>query len=150
MKTANYNLTTKQIHIMKIVLEGNGLVDGKFVPVDLDQLIERTSYAPTKEAMQFSIRFLAKKGMMVKAGLEKRRGRKRVLYLPTEEAFQVVGGNSDFQVAIYGKPLVFPRLGSVSKLTNVLEELKTEEPKVPSSDVFFLEEIEDVEAAAFL
>jgi hypothetical protein len=143
MKAGNYNLTTKQLHIMRIVLAGNGIEDGKFVPIDLDQLIERVTYAPTKEAMQFSVRFLVKKGMMFKSGFANRRGRKRVLYTPTEEAFVVIGGNKEEMGVLYGTPVVLPELGKISVVT----EPTIEEPEVPSDSAVFLEEIEDIDAA---
>lgn len=72
-------LTVKQKEILSLVIEANA--DG--TPLDIDQLIERTSYKPTKAAMCFSIRYLAEKGALEKAGLEKRRGRSRILITPT-------------------------------------------------------------------
>ena len=79
------NLTSKQIAILGIIVEGNGL-DGskKLVPCDLDQIIERVNYKPTKDAIQFSIRNLIGKGLIEKSGTENRRDRRRVLISPTE------------------------------------------------------------------
>lgn len=76
-------LTTKQVEILGVVVKGNGTVEGRFIPCDLDQIIERLSYAPTKEALQFSIRNLIKKELIQKTGTEKRRDRRRVLISPT-------------------------------------------------------------------
>lgn len=74
------NLTAKQKSILALVLHGNP--DGSLI--DLDQLIDRVPYAPTKEAMQFSVRALANKGLIEKAGLEVRRGRGRRLFAITD------------------------------------------------------------------
>lgn len=78
------NLTPKQIALLDIIVKGNGLFDGRFVPCDLDQIIERVDYKPTKEAIQFSIRNLIGKGLIQKAGTENRRDRRRVLISPTD------------------------------------------------------------------
>lgn len=79
------NLTAKQIEILGIVIAGNGKADGgRLIPCDLDQIIERLSYKPTKDAIQFSIRNLITKGVIQKAGTEKRRDRRRVLIAPTD------------------------------------------------------------------
>ena len=69
------NLTTKQQEIIKVIGKGNE--DGSIV--DLDQLIERLSYKPSKESIHFSIRALIKHELIEKAGMEKRRGRSRSL-----------------------------------------------------------------------
>lgn len=73
-------LTTKQIELIKIISKGNE--DGS--QIDLDELIERASYKPTKQSIQFSIRTLIKHGLIVKTGSEKRRGRRRVLFTATD------------------------------------------------------------------
>lgn len=69
-------LTQKQLEILSAVMRGDD--DGGFA--DLDQVMERLSYAPTKDALQFSMRFLVKRKLVEKKGLQIRRGRKRVLY----------------------------------------------------------------------
>lgn len=76
------NITDKQMMIMNAVMECNP--DGS--KLDLDQLIEKVPYNVTKEAIQFSIRYLIKKGLMIKLGREKRRGRSRIVYGATQEA----------------------------------------------------------------
>lgn len=78
------NLTTKQIEILGIIVKGNGSAAGRFIPCDLDQIIERLSYKPTKDAVQFSIRNLIGKKLIEKTGTENRRDRRRVLISPTE------------------------------------------------------------------
>jgi hypothetical protein len=53
--------------------------------VDLDELIESLNPSPTKEAMQFVIRALIKKGFIEKKEPELRRKRKRVCFNLTKE-----------------------------------------------------------------
>lgn len=84
------HLTQKQIDVIGVVVAGNGNIGGVFSPCDLDQLIERIPYKPTKEALQFSIRNLIKKGAIEKAGTENRRGRRRVLIGPTKLGKSVI------------------------------------------------------------
>lgn len=70
------HLTAKQIELLQIIKNANP--DGTLV--DLDQLIERTTYAPSKQSMQFSVRALIARGLIKKAGQEKRRERSRILF----------------------------------------------------------------------
>ena len=51
---------------------------------DFDQVLESLSWAPTKDAAQFTIRAVIAKGFIEKAPLEQRRGRKRVCYQMTK------------------------------------------------------------------
>lgn len=74
-------LTAYQIEILQLVLAGG---EGG-APLDFDQLLERLSWKPSKEAAQFSIRAVVAKGLLAKGELELRRGRRRVLYALTEE-----------------------------------------------------------------
>lgn len=79
------HLTPKQIAILGVVVKGNGKDDaGRFIPCDLDQIIDRVDYKPTKEAIHFSIRNLIGKELILKSGTENRRDRRRVLISPTE------------------------------------------------------------------
>lgn len=79
-------LTYKQMAVLEVIAKGNGYKDGKFIPCDLDQIIERCVYTVSKQALQFTLRRLIKKEMVVKVKeLELRRDRYRVLYVPTEE-----------------------------------------------------------------
>lgn len=80
------HLTVKQIELLTIIREGNP--GGSLV--DLDQLIERASYGPSKQSIQFSVRALIAKGLMEKAGPENRRGRSRVLFRITPAGEQLV------------------------------------------------------------
>jgi hypothetical protein len=83
-------LTGKQIALLKVIVEGNRDENGNFSPCDLDQIMERLPHKPIKASLQFSIRFLIKKGMLYKGGLEYRRGfqRRRTIY-PTQEAIDL-------------------------------------------------------------
>lgn len=77
--------TDKQLAIMSVIAEGNGVnVVGDFVPVDIDQLLERLPYKTSKQSMQFSIRTLIKHGALTKGETDSRRGRKRRVYIATE------------------------------------------------------------------
>lgn len=77
-------LTSKQVKILGTLVAGNGKHEGAFVPCDVDQLIERLDYHPSKESIQFSIRALVNKGLIEKLGTEARRGRRRVIIGPTQ------------------------------------------------------------------
>ena len=86
MKTPPFtSLTSKQIEIIRVIVAGNGISNDVFVPIDFDQLLERLSYKPTKNAAHFSIRPLILKKMILKNGVEKRRGRNRITFIATEE-----------------------------------------------------------------
>jgi DNA-binding MarR family transcriptional regulator len=88
-------LTNKQIEILKVLVAGDGNdVEGRLIPADLDELLDRLGYRTTKASMQFSIRALIKRGLIFKAGMEKRRGRQRVLLSPTEQAKALLAGGS--------------------------------------------------------
>lgn len=76
--------TNKQLEILRIINVGNGLDgDGRLIPVDLDELLERLSYKPSKESLQFSIRALIARKMIEKGERQTRRGRLRAIILPT-------------------------------------------------------------------
>lgn len=68
-------LTTKQIELMIVISRGNGVG----LPCDLDEIIERVRYETTKPSMQFSIRALIKRRLIIKRGIEDRRGRHRIV-----------------------------------------------------------------------
>lgn len=82
------NLTEKQIEILKLVVKGNS--DGSFI--DLDQLLERLSYKPSKAALQFSLRFMAERGLLEKKALENRRGSARRIYSCTAKGYNEYKG----------------------------------------------------------
>lgn len=81
-------LTAKQLHIMGVIVRGNE--DGSFA--DLDQILKRLPYKTTKASLQFSIRALIAKGLIMKQGRENRRGRSRVVISPTQIGYQVMKG----------------------------------------------------------
>lgn len=66
-------LTTKQIHLLTVIRDGNP--DGR--RADLDQILIRLPYETTKQSLQFSIRALIRKGLIQKEDAEKRRGKRR-------------------------------------------------------------------------
>jgi DNA-binding MarR family transcriptional regulator len=72
-------LTDKQLEVLRVIAEANP--DGTLA--DLDEVIERAAYKPTKQAIQFSIRALIGHELIEKRGAEKRRGRNRVLLAVT-------------------------------------------------------------------
>jgi hypothetical protein len=85
------NLTDKQYRIMVVVCDGNGKDEtGLFIPIDLDQLLERVSYRTHKDSMQFSIKALIRHGY-IKKDYEKRREARRVIYIPTKAGKQITG-----------------------------------------------------------
>ena len=61
-------VTDKQKMIIRVVWMGMERGD----PVDMDELLEMLPYSTTKQSMQFSVRALIKKEMLVKGGLRKR------------------------------------------------------------------------------
>lgn len=77
-------LTSKQVHILDVIVAGNGLDgDGNLIPVDLDELLGRLGYETTKASIQFSLRALVARGLIVKGAQVERRGRSRATYYPT-------------------------------------------------------------------
>lgn len=85
------SFTTKQYMIMIVICDGNGLDEAlNFVPVDIDQLLERVAYRTGKDSMQFSVKVLIRDGF-IKKDYEKRRNAKRVIYIPTKLAKQTMG-----------------------------------------------------------
>ncbi|WP_374335506.1 hypothetical protein [Methyloversatilis sp.] len=98
MTTDSKNLTDKQYRILAVVCDGNGKNEnGEFVPCDIDELLDRLSYRTTKQSMQFSVRALEARKLIVRE-YEKRRGARRVLLIPTLKAKQLMG---------YAKPQSF-------------------------------------------
>jgi hypothetical protein len=66
-------ITQHQTEVLKLVAASD-------VPLDLDQLLPKLSWGPSKEAAQFTIRALVTKGLLLKLPLKLRRGRLRVSY----------------------------------------------------------------------
>ena len=81
------HLTLKQIELLNTI--GRRNPDGG--AIDLDQLIERLAYKPTKQSVQFSIRALIAHGLIQKDAPEKRRGRTRTLISLTDQGLVMVG-----------------------------------------------------------
>jgi DNA-binding MarR family transcriptional regulator len=81
------HLTTKQLELLTVIGKRNP--DG--AAIDLDQLIERLSYAPSKQSIQFSIRALIAHHLIQKDAPEKRRGRTRTLISLTEQGQMMIG-----------------------------------------------------------
>ena len=73
------HMTAKQIEQMRVICAGNP--DG--TDLDLDQILERLTYGPSKQSFQFSLRALEKKGLIEDTGRELRRGRSRRVIAPT-------------------------------------------------------------------
>lgn len=82
----DYHFTGKQMAIMKVLVVGNGWENGEFIPCDLNQLLERLEYRTTKASIQFSIRKLIKRGMIVKGDIVMRRGMHMRVLFPTKAA----------------------------------------------------------------
>ena len=79
MLNRSVRLTAKQKEVLAVIIKSNP--DGSLV--DLDQILMNIRYYSTKQAMQFIIRALIRKGLIVKKGSENRRARRRVLLAPT-------------------------------------------------------------------
>jgi hypothetical protein len=130
------NLTTKQIEIMKVVAGAPAAE-----PVDLDQLLERLTYATTKESLQFSLRAIERHGLIDRSMAEHRRGRLRRLVAATELGRAVVGGT--------GRPAPGPGsfIGSKTEESQPVPLVEKEEvaPEIsldlPEPELLFLPEV---------
>ena len=91
---------------------GTGNEDGS--ACDLDEILERVSYKPTKQSIQFSIRALISHGLIQKGPSEKRRGRVRAIIELTDTGRSVTG----------------------KKKSSYLEDTESEEIMEELSDVF--------------
>ena len=90
------HLTVKQLALMRVLVEKNP--DGS--EQDLDQIVGKVSYKPTKQSLQFSIRALIKHGLIEKLPMESRRGRLRSIIHVTEKGNSIMGkGNPSFVVS---------------------------------------------------
>lgn len=74
MSPNDTRLTVKQIQILKTIHQH---WDEHRQEIDVDQLLEGLPYTTTKQSMQFSLRSLIKKGLILKCECEVRRGRLR-------------------------------------------------------------------------
>lgn len=86
---------------------------------DFDQLLAELSWTPSKESAQFPIRAVITKGLVKKAPLEFRRGRKRVCYQLTESGRLVLDPRGP-AVAVPVEEVGFVVPGS-SELMEVME-----------------------------
>jgi hypothetical protein len=87
MSNPYLRLTKKQHELMSIIIRKNE--DG--TAVDLDQILAKLSYVTTKQSLQFSIRALIAKGLIVKQELEKRGSHARRTVVATELGLKVMG-----------------------------------------------------------
>jgi hypothetical protein len=118
-------LTKNQAELLKLVWKGNPEGEGG---VDLDQLLDRVSWKPTKQAFHFSIRALSKRGFLKKEeALVLRRGRLRVVFNLTPEG-----------------SLFFDPRGPIQPVDNSKNGLKNQgnQSHISSVDIDFLEEDE--------
>lgn len=65
-------ITSKQVLLLKAINVQEGCL-----PNDLDQILEKLEYKTTKQSLQFSIRSLVKKGLIVKCEQATREGKNR-------------------------------------------------------------------------
>lgn len=77
-------LTEHQRNVLEIIFRGNP--DGTFV--DMDQILERITKRTTKQAMQFTLRSLSVKDLIMKHERQRRRLRSRIVYSPTAGSYE--------------------------------------------------------------
>lgn len=84
-------MTTKQRHIVKIVVMGNLDAKGNRVSdVDVYQLQGRLPYETTRESLMCSLAILKKQGWITPGGKENRDGRLKQTLKPTPVACRVI------------------------------------------------------------
>lgn len=84
MSVADRSLSNKQWAIMDCIIRANP--DGTWV--DLDEMLERLEYGPSKQSMHFSLRALVNRGLVEKKPTELRRGQNRRVLAPTTLAYE--------------------------------------------------------------
>lgn len=94
-------LRDKQFEVLSVIAEGNS--DGSIT--DLDEIIDRCRYKPTKEAIQFSLRSLIAHGLVEKVGREKRRGRVRALIAATHMGKHFAAANKPISAIVEPRSL---------------------------------------------
>lgn len=92
MQPNNTRLTVKQIQILQTINQ-HWLTHRQ--EIDVDQLLESLPYQTTKQSMQFSIRALIKKGVILKCECEVRRGRQRRILKITDHGKRLLGIRSE-------------------------------------------------------
>ena len=90
------SLTTKQRWIVNELIRGHVIDEIREDDLDMDQLLDRLAdnkayrdYAPSKAAIQFSLRYLIQKGFVEKGERELRRNKARRILKATPLAFQI-------------------------------------------------------------
>lgn len=76
------NLTHKQHELLRVITGGTATTGG----IDLDEILDAIRYDTTKASLHFSLRALIAHGLIVKKGIEKRRGHQRQVIVSTELA----------------------------------------------------------------
>lgn len=114
-------LTTKQRQVVSLIIQGDkeeAITAGtKFMPIDLDRLLETLPYRTTKQSMQFTIRALIKNGLVFKGTYENRRKRQRVTFVATDLAKRIILGErglSDHYIENYD-PAIHTDLEEITK-----------------------------------
>ena len=90
-----HRLTNKQYQILSTVIDGTVDEEEKPCPLDLDPLLERLPYRTTRDSLQFSLRALESRRLIVR-DYEKRRGRRHALIIPTKLALKAM--SSQFEM----------------------------------------------------
>lgn len=95
-------LTTKQRHVMKIVVMGNLDATGSRVSnVDVYQLQSRLPYETSRESLMCSLAILKKQGWITPGGKEIRDGRAKQTLEPTAVAIRVVNPPKPVAAPVY-------------------------------------------------
>lgn len=95
-------LTTKQRHVMKVIVMGNLDATGSRVSnVDVYQLQSRLPYETTRESLMCSLAILKKQGWVVPGGKENRDGRMKQTLEPTAAAIRVVNPPKPVAAPVY-------------------------------------------------
>lgn len=79
-----FNLTKKQIAVMKIIQAGNR--DGTYV--DIDQLLNRMKNKPHRNTLKQSVRYIEAKGLLERFQGVYRRNATRTVYRLTENGYR--------------------------------------------------------------
>lgn len=89
-------LTKKQKELMTIILDGNKNETGVTISwCDVYQILDRTSYEASREAIICSMRFLEKKGLIERRHFaEIRKNRRKTVYIPTNFAFDLLSDDN--------------------------------------------------------
>lgn len=83
------SITAKQYQLLSAIIEGTVNDEGERSYLDMDQLLVCLSYRTTKASIQFSLRVLERRRMIIR-DYEKRRDRRRAIFLPTKIALKVI------------------------------------------------------------